>query len=499
MINKMKYLVMLLLGGLLPFVACDDENENDFSQPVVECSANKESVVVADETIQTGPQKAYEQDSEVVYKLSISSSRDLSKFTVSTSSNAVSQTSRILKTVPAGVLDEEGNFTGSVTNAEIYYAYHIHSLVPASEGVTVTFTVQNDLNRAGSTTHTFRTIKKESTSGKQLRVIDLSYQTKSSLGIGSQMMMDWSTEVSGTRPLFNAISNCGLFFSMKHGVDIPYAADAINLAEDIDLIGYYGRVAGNDKTRKPPLTIAVNQYYLVSPSDSVVLTSNYAGLEAVAVQLAGTEGKLSLSAGGIETEVAYATNINTTASEYVKKYKPAFAKLGFTLSASASKLVWKREVAGAWIDPVLIEPVSGNLVGGKVIDNAYVIKEAILREAIREMRIRLERDGKSLRVVYFKRLDNIVGPNRVTPEDFDVLSHDNEFDTFLAGIEEEHVTTIGPIALNEVYGFVMSDGKRGLFRTSPTEIALQGTTVSPPQPSSSRNLYGVIKYQHTEK
>ena len=59
--------------------------------------------------------------------------------------------------------------------------------------------------------------------------------------------------------------------------------------------------------------------------------------------------------------------------------------------------------------------------------------------------------------------------------------------------------TIGPIALDEVYGFVMSDGKRGLLRTSPAEVELFGTTTTVPQPSSSRNLWGVIKYQDSVK
>lgn len=500
MIHKIKYLVMLfMVGGLIPCISSCDEEENEFSQPVIERTVDKASVVVGSETIETGPLKDYESDSEVVYKLSVASLRNLSKFFVSSTSDAFSKTSRILKTVPADAIDEEGNFKKQVKNVDIYYAYHIHPLVPVNENVTVTFTAQNDLNRAGTITHSFSTIKRGSTAGKPLSVIDMSYQSKSSRGIGTQMMMDWSTEVSGTRPLFGSVSNCGLFFSMKYKVDLPYALDAINQAENIDLVGYYARVAGNDKVRKPALNLTVNQYYLASPSDSVVLMSNYTGLEAIAIQLTGSSGKLDISLAGMNTTAEYVTNINTTASGYVNKYKNDFSKLGFALSASGSKLVWKRNLPGVLIDPVVIEPVSGNLTGGKVYDNAYVIKEEILREAMRAMKTQLDAKGKSLRVVYFKRLDNIEGPNRVTPADFDNLSHDNEFDTFLAGIKEENVTTIGPVALNQVYGFVMSDGKRGMFRTSPTEIELQGTTVTVSQPSSSRNLWGVIKYQEPAK
>ncbi|WP_158712872.1 hypothetical protein [Parabacteroides pacaensis] len=495
MIHTIKFYVLLLMvSTLLPLLACNDE-ENEFSQPVIERSVEKASVEIGNETIKLGPQKEYEQDSEVVYKLSVVSSRNLSKFSVSSTSDAFSKVSRILKTIPADAIDEEGNFTKPVKNAQIYYTYHIHPLVPVKEKVTVTFTVQNDLNRAGTITHSFSTVKKGSTAGKLLNVIDMSYQTKSSRGIGTQMMMDWSTEVSGTRPLFGSVTNGGLFFSMKYRVDLPYALDAINQAGHIDLVGYFARVAGNDKIRKPALNLTVNQYYLASPGDSVVLMSAYAGTQAVAIQLTGNSGKFDISLAGTETTAEYAANINTTASNYVNKYKGVFSKLGFALSASGSKLVWKRNLPGVSIDPIWINPVSGNLSGGKVYDNAYVMKEEILREAIRAMKTRLDAEGKSLRVVYFKRLDNIDGPNRVTPEDFDLLSHDNELDTLLAGIEEENVTTIGPIALNQVYGFVMSDGKRGMIRTSPAQIELQGTMVTVSQPSASRNLWGIIKYQ----
>ena len=499
MIHEFKYFVILVItGGLLSFISCDDE-ENEFSQPVIDCLIDKVSVEVGNEMIEIGPRKEFEQDSEVIYKLSVVSSRDLAKFIVSSSSDAFSKDSRVLKTVPADVIDEEGNFIKAVKKVDIYYVYHIHPLVPVNENVTVTFTVQNNLNRVGSITHSFSTIKKGSTAGKRLNVIDLSYQRKSSRGIGTQMMMDWSTEVSGTRPLFSSVSNCGLFFSMKYKVDLPYALDAINQAENIDLVGYFARVAGNDQIRKPALNMIVNKYYLASPSDCVVLMSNYVGLQAVAIQLAGNSGKLDISLAGMKTTVEYMTNINTTASNFVNKYKKKFSDLGFALSASGSKLIWKRTLPGVLIDPILIEPVSGNLSGGKVFDNDYAIKEEILRAAMRAMNTKLKAEGKSLRTVYFKRLDNIEGPNKVTPEDFDRLSHDNEFDTLLAGIKEENVITIGPIALDEVYGFVMSDGKRGLLRTSPAEVELFGTTTTVPQPSSSRNLWGVIKYQDSVK
>lgn len=114
MIHEFKYFVILVItGGLLSFISCDDE-ENEFSQPVIDCLIDKVSVEVGNEMIEIGPRKEFEQDSEVIYKLSVVSSRDLAKFIVSSSSDAFSKDSRVLKTVPADVIDEEGNFIKAV-------------------------------------------------------------------------------------------------------------------------------------------------------------------------------------------------------------------------------------------------------------------------------------------------------------------------------------------------------------------------------------------------
>lgn len=69
MIHEFKYFVILVItGGLLSFISCDDE-ENEFSQPVIDCLIDKVSVEVGNEMIEIGPRKEFEQDSEVIYKL----------------------------------------------------------------------------------------------------------------------------------------------------------------------------------------------------------------------------------------------------------------------------------------------------------------------------------------------------------------------------------------------------------------------------------------------
>lgn len=57
------------------------------------------------------------------------------------------------------------------------------------------------------------------------------------------------------------------------------------------------------------------------------------------------------------------------------------------------------------------------------------------------------------------------GTNPVTAPAFDVLIHDNEFDVLLAGIATSGTTYAGPVGFNEVYGFVIDDGRRGMIRT----------------------------------
>ena len=111
--------------------------------------------------------------------------------------------------------------------------------------------------------------------------------------------------------------------------------------------------------------------------------------------------------------------------------------------------------------------------------------------------------GNSLHKVKFKRLDNSTGPDKVTADDFAALSHDNEFDILLGDCAINGSSVGGPMALQQVWGFVMHDGRRGLIKTSEpqaypdnslfgTPVAIQ--TVNQPT-AGGFTLYCMIKMQ----
>lgn len=486
MIKTIIYPFAILMGIFLLNSCEQTREEPSFSQPVIERYIEKNTFTVGGESVTTGPLKDYETDSEVVYRLTVTSEKPLAKFTVSSSSDAVSQLSRILVTEPAGVIDEAGNFTQNVNKVIIYYSYHIHPLIAASSQVMVTFTILNNNNNASSVYHTLSVIKKGSTDGKLLNVIDLQYTNVKSRGIGGcEGIVD---ESEGIRPEAQG-NKSGPLFSFKYKMDFTNSLDAIANAKDIDLAGYRAWVTGTD----PKLT--ASNLYLVSPSDTTVLNTTFAGATAAAIQLLGSSGTANITLAGLTKLATFKSNTSQTATDFVNAHKAAFAAIGLTLSASGAKLSWVATKRNVGFEPVKVTALTGNLDG--VNDVTKVIrKNLIVRNTMRQMAKKLKDDGKDLRTVYFKRLDNIVGPNRVTAADFDILTHDNEFDTLLAGIREEGVTITGVLDLDQVYGFVMSDGKRGLIRTMPATIFLDGNSVTVAKPNSSFTYFGMIKYQN---
>lgn len=486
--NKVIYTAIILLGYLL-FCKCKQEVvAPDFSQPVIEQYVDKSTVIVGGESIVTGPLKDYETDSEVVYKITITSKKPLAKFKVSSSSDAVSQLSKIVKTEPEGAIDLNGNFTKEINKIVIYYSYHIHPLVSAMSQVTVTFTAFDNGNNASSVSHDFGVIKKGSTNGNILNIINLQYTDATSRGINTQYALLDGSE--GTRPEAQT-NRSGPMFSFKHKFGLTNDADAITQASNIDFIGYQTLYAGTS-----PLLVN-NNFYLVSPYDTVVLTSSYAGAVAASLQLQGSSGTANITLAGITRLATFKSNVSTTASDFVTANKTVYANAGLTLATSSGKLTWTATKSGVGFEPVIINNLTGNLNGINE-DTKITRKNLIMRNTIRQMSKKLKDEGKELRKVYFKRLDNIPGPNRVTPSDFDILTHDNEFDTLLAGIQESGQIRTEPMGLNQVYGFVMSDGKRGLFRTSPPNIFLSGVQYTVPLPNASWNLYGVIKFQNAK-
>ena len=80
-----------LLPWLLVFNSCSKiEPLPDVAQPIVQSYSENETIVVGDTTITIGALKDYEQDSEVIFKLTVTSKTKLSKFFVTTTSDAVS-------------------------------------------------------------------------------------------------------------------------------------------------------------------------------------------------------------------------------------------------------------------------------------------------------------------------------------------------------------------------------------------------------------------------
>jgi hypothetical protein len=400
------YFILLSISTIL-FNACQKvEEAPDVARALVEVDVTKTSVVVGNQTIKTGPEKDYEQDSKVVYKLTVSSPSALSKLIVTTTAESVSQLSHVIKTEPENVVDSAGNFTQKVNSAIVYYEYYIHpSLKPLSTS-TVTFTFQNEKNYTGFATHKFAVIKKGSTDGKRLIQIDMPWARYTNNGIGTQDNLDYISGIKSSNNTLEPNSARGPFYSIDARNDIHISTDALQLADKIDFVGYRVKSTGTN-----PVLIN-GQYYLVSPSDTVVLTSNYAG-------------------------------------------------------ASATQDV----------------------------------QNLLMRNTIRQMGSKLKGEGKALRKVFFKRLDNINGVGQVTPAYFDELTHDNEFPILLAGIEASALTNSGPMQNDQVFGFVMDDGRKGLIRTSPATLVpddariVPGTVVTVPQPNSDWILKCTIKVQ----
>ena len=92
--KKLLYIAVLLPCALI-FCSCSKiEPLPDVAQPVVRRFSDKVTFEVGGTSITTGALKDYEQDSEVIFQLTVTSTTNLSKFFVTTTSDAVSNLSR---------------------------------------------------------------------------------------------------------------------------------------------------------------------------------------------------------------------------------------------------------------------------------------------------------------------------------------------------------------------------------------------------------------------
>ena len=396
MVKRHLYKIVLFFF-VLNLISCKKTEEpNLFSKPIIYLDLQKSTIQVGDVTVNTGPLKDYEQDSDVNFKLTVTSGTPLVKFGLTTTSDANSSLSKIIATDPADAIDANGVFTKQLNSVVVYYSYHIDPLNAPLTAFNLKFTFQNENGYVGFIGYLLTAIKKGSSSGVLLNSVDVD-------GLGIQNKLNrWSGIVSDGNGSFEG--HHANMYSLEKQTYFRSAEDCIISAASIDFVGYMTKSAGT-----APVLVN-NSYYLVSPSDTVVLTTTYTG----------------------------------------------------------------------------------------AIANPDV-KDLLLRNTIRSMAKNVAVNGKSLRKVLFKRLDNITGSNQVTGVYYNQLTHDNEFDTLLAGIESEGLTFTGPIAQDAVYGFVMDDGRRGLIWTfPPTIVNADGTisTYSAPIGSSNQTLYFSIKYQN---
>lgn len=492
---RKQLLNLMILALLISFLGgcAKIANVPDVSQPIITQYVQNSVMIVGGDTIRTGPAKAYEQGSAVVYKLTVSSKQPLTKFTVTTTSDNVSLSSKIIKTVPANAIDSLGNFKANITNVVVYYSYVIHPQVAPQTVATVTFTFQNSSNYVGTSSNTFTVIKQGSTSGKLLTIIDMpalnGILPNGVQGIGIQDNMDLVDGIRSANGVDPSYSK-GSFYSISLRTDFPFTADAITNADKVDFAGYLTKYAGTNPV------LSNNGFYLVSPSDTVVLTSTYAGATATTIALVGSSGTANITVGGITKTATYVTSTTQTATNFVTANAAAYSAAGLTLTSNAANLVWVAKSPSIGFGHGTIVNTGGTLDGNEV----RLPKNDLEAATIRQMSVNLKAAGKALHKVYFQRLDNITGANQVTPAYFDQLTYDNEFNTLLGGVAAANHTNIGPVGLGQVYGFVIDDGRRGLIKTSATLVLNSaGASVAAPQPNAGKFvLFCTIKVQENK-
>ena len=502
------YIAFLLTLWVVVFSSCTKiEPLPDVAQPIVRQYSKYETIVIGDTTITTGALKDYEQDSKVIFKITVTSGSNLSKFYVTTTSDSISGLSRVLRTVPENVLDASANFIKKLNSVVIYYAYHIHPSVSPFSIPNVTFNLVNEMQYIGTASQKFTVIKKGSTEGKLLTVIDMPYSLKH--GIGTQVYgLDYRV---GFNNDWMDARRSGPFYSIELRNDIRKSTDALTCADKIDFVGYLA-----NSSRKNDPTITLNNYYLVSPSDTVLLTSTYAGSVIAQITMSGgaTGQTANITVNGVTKLATYATSTTVTATNFVSANKAAYLAANVDLTSSLAVLNFSalKDGVGFNTRTTIVAGANSTLYGNDLMsvdlatyEGASILKDVLLRQTIRAMAGKLKSEGKSLRKSYFKRLDNSTGPDKVTPAYFDLLTYSNEFDVLLKDVITGGKTYAGPVQLDQVWGFVLDDGRRGMIRTSPsianTEYSLFATpfpvtVVQPNQnDNSSYNMYCTIKIQ----
>lgn len=492
---RLLYIAFLMPWALI-FNSCTKiEPLPKVDQPTINHYSEKDTIVVGDTTIITGAPKDYEQGSDVVFRLTVKSNSNLKKFSVTTTSDAVSNLSKTLRTEPPDAIDISGNFIKNLNNVVVYYEYHIDDLVPPLSVPVVSFNFQNQMDYTSISYTKFTVIKKGSTNGKRLTIIDLPWANRFKSGIGCQVGLDF---MIGYRSNTGLIAIRGPFFSLAQKADMWQSSSSITDAENVDLVGYIFRAPSLSNPEifynnpGPPVT-AGPFFYLVSPSDTTLLGYKYAGAEIARITLAGTAttgNQVKITVNGVTGTATYATSTTVTATNFVNTYKTAYAAVGIKLqntgfgtspSASATlQFIALNDNVGFDKPTTVISVGTGGMYGNDQLtaippNGVYggftwtnLACNINMRQTVRKMAANLASKGKKLRVAYYKRLDNSTDHDQLSVADFATITHDNEFDKYLGPTLAAAKTYGGPVDLNQVWGFVLDDGRRGLIRTSPT-------------------------------
>lgn len=522
--KRLLYIAFMLLWALFFNSCAKIEPLPDVAQPVIVQYADKSVFTVGDTAITTGAIKDYEQGSDLVVKLTVSSSSPLTRFFVKTMNDLVSAKSRILRTEPADAIDASGNFVKKLNKVVVYYDYVIHPGIAVGYNLNLIFNFENEMHYIGTSTKQFTLIKAGSTNGKRLTFIDCSWGCWNHRAIGSEGNLDLTLD--NGRDGGTVTTQRGPFFSLNLRTDIFRSTDAITNAANINFVGFNPMATASTDGR-----LALNQYYLISPSDTTLTTYTYAGALVARITLAGggVGQTTNISVGGITALATYLTSTTVTATNYVNANKAAYAAKGINLTSSGAVISYTaltNNIAAfnyeTKVVPVAVpnqaqclygndEFINDELSTPKARNNKYIN----LRKCVRAMERKVisSPPGQGLIVTYFKRLDNITNAlgDSVSLDYFSVLTHDNEFDKLLGNIAASKNTVAGPMAFNQVWGFVCSDGSRGLLKTSPATdywdpmiYQLVNNTTIPSKvavdaPNASyKNLYCLIKFQEKE-
>lgn len=234
------------------FLSCkkEDSRPETLLKPVITFSVDPSQDVIGTDTIAVGPVKSFEQGSKVVYKITIHSDEDLTKFAVTTSSLSKSLKSGIVKTEPQVTIDSLGNITTPVNDLTVYYAYYILETDVAGMPITLTFDALNTKNAESIKTHVFSPIKLGSTTGSPFNVWNVTIGEETCFDVPPGTANNSLTNIFP--PLVALDKRATYFFSL----------DVLPNLGDVDFIGYHTGVgnAGN--------------YILISPND--ILAQNEA-------------------------------------------------------------------------------------------------------------------------------------------------------------------------------------------------------------------------------